>query len=1173
MDRTYKFRTIIEELLDQMTHFRPNKAIVHTIEDNVVNLSLGGFPSLIKSVRVIGDIKTLAPGDSVDILWDQNRPVVLLGGVAGTASTGTAAASVSVDNKTLERSYEGLRVKAGGIGMRHLNFAPALVDHMHDNPLYEGGWDVTEEGVLFNGLTSIHPNGDITLGESPNMIQLSSSDPKYRLWAGAAGGAFANFSVDVDGKISAKAGSIGGWQLGEKAIFSDVGIDGKPKAEIDSSTPHIQLGGASYIDGAGFWVGKYGSVYRLRIGDDQSFLRWTGSQLEIQGDMQSSDYSPGTAGWRVSYSGLAEFRSGIIGGWNISGSYLESDNGNVKLASNVPSIAMGAAGYLSGAGFWVGKDGADYKIFIGDEEQFLVWNGDALLISADFRSSNYIPGISGWAAKPSGDAEFHNVTVRGSLKSSVVEYGQVMAVDGGLIITKTSSLVLNDFTASSTSFDVDVRIPDGVSASDIGNYYAVDDVVRVKSGTINFWGIVIQTTNNISKWTIRVNKITPTFDVEVLAGATLLNYGASGNGVIEIDGAAPKIRLYSHVGSPHTEVSDFVILGNLKDHFDFTDTKLGLGVGDPNKLKDYLLVTEDGLEMSGEIRIGTEGYDLGVGFWAGKVDSVAQLRIGDPSGYRLEWDGTRLTLIGDIVITGGSGVENLEGLGALATQDAVGWDQVTGENKPESNATVGATWGQNLFNVPAPLQDPTAGGLYLSAEKMGYFSGTQWVTYIDNTGKFYFKGNSSAYLSWDPNSNMLYGHDGTNIQWFASSEDGKLYAGAGSVVLDELGIKILGDRAAFYFIDSDMPVGTMRITEDLYGAKIIKIINGLDESDINLITNPGFETDTTGWTMAGNGTLPARSTEAYYTGGASLKFTPALMPEDYLMTEDNNNIVTEDLDRILVYNPSTIIQNDATSTKISTEAGQTLGVRAMVYHPNKDYMNFTAHALIYNSSDVLVREKEFSYDSLVFNQWSMISTIINVNAGEAKVAVRFRVNQGYGGIDASPQGLFIDDVGVYDLSKFDSQISLGMDYISLESDRTYVNGDLETKGTQKGGQTVYLQVFYADEDLETGTGLLFFTVPLALDGCKIKDFDIAVYTPSTSGNPTVQCYNVTKALNLLSTTARIDVNEKSSYTAATQPVINQSNNTINVGDILRIDVSAKGTGTKGLDVIMIASQP
>jgi len=89
----------------------------------------------------------------------------------------------------------------------------------------------------------------------------------------------------------------------------------------------------------------------------------------------------------------------------------------------------------------------------------------------------------------------------------------------------------------------------------------------------------------------------------------------------------------------------------------------------------------------------------------------------------------------------------------------------------------------------------------------------------------------------------------------------------------------------------------------------------------------------------------------------------------------------------------------------------------------------------------------------------------------------------------------------------------------------------------------------------------------------LVDADASVYTVSSSGLPTVQIHNVTDAQDMLSTRITIDVSEYSSYTAAAPPVINASYDDVVTGDRLRVDVDVAGTGTKGLDVILVFQLP
>jgi hypothetical protein len=71
----------------------------------------------------------------------------------------------------------------------------------------------------------------------------------------------------------------------------------------------------------------------------------------------------------------------------------------------------------------------------------------------------------------------------------------------------------------------------------------------------------------------------------------------------------------------------------------------------------------------------------------------------------------------------------------------------------------------------------------------------------------------------------------------------------------------------------------------------------------------------------------------------------------------------------------------------------------------------------------------------------------------------------------------------------------------------------------------------------------------------------------------VQLTNATTSNVILSTAATIDINETTSYTAATPPVVNPATNTLATGQQLRVDVTAAGTGTRGLAVLLTVSPP
>lgn len=133
--------------------------------------------------------------------------------------------------------------------------------------------------------------------------------------------------------------------------------------------------------------------------------------------------------------------------------------------------------------------------------------------------------------------------------------------------------------------------------------------------------------------------------------------------------------------------------------------------------------------------------------WKTYMDNTGNFVLGDYGGGNagLTWNqGTGvLSIRGVINITGGGNIDHsmVDGLGDLALVSSADWDsQVGGTGKPANNATVGASWGTNLSDIPIMLQAPDGAGLYLSATHMGYYSGSEWQSYIDSSGNCVFQG-------------------------------------------------------------------------------------------------------------------------------------------------------------------------------------------------------------------------------------------------------------------------------------------------------------------------------------------------------------------------------------------------------------------------------------------------
>jgi len=135
---------------------------------------------------------------------------------------------------------------------------------------------------------------------------------------------------------------------------------------------------------------------------------------------------------------------------------------------------------------------------------------------------------------------------------------------------------------------------------------------------------------------------------------------------------------------------------------------------------------------------------------------------------------------------------------------------------------------------------------------------------------------------------------------------------------------------------------------------------------------------------------------------------------------------------------------------------------------------------------------------------------------------------------------------------------------------SFVHVRVNTDGTVKIlGQTVReIKVFGDTKTVTTGDQKFEFMIPRDNDGMNLIGIESYVTTVSSSGKPTIQIRNRTQTADMLSTKCEIDVSEFNSKDAATQPVIDTSNDDVAWGDHIAIDVDVSGTGAKGLGVIL-----
>lgn len=452
----------------------------------------------------------------------------------------------------------------------------------------------------------------------------------------------------------------------------------------------------------------------------------------------------------------------------------------------------------------------------------------------------FVSGLTGWQITPPGNAEFNNAFIRGELHASIFVMDEFHASGGTLFIatagklenpwtinlsTGTERVLDIRTTAAGTGTQLDIRTTatgtgTQLTTRSIEQYIDITDppsghamifqpgqTLRLKSiGQItpgidlyDIWAKVMYIEDQTAFYRYYLQIWSGgTHGAVIPAGTADISYGKKGDGRIMLTSDlnyAPYMDVFTVGEQPWLgEITPHVRIGRLD----------GVGVPGVSGIQQYGMVAGTDLSNANSpyfvisnlkqymYRIGSEwnnGIDPTV-----TISPDGRFKIGydvsDPNRTVFDFDPALGTLnIGSaaypfaVSLVGNMTIQNPGAIATSTLNNDAGW-------------TVGATWGTNLTGIPAPLGAPSGAGLYLGASQMGYYNGSSWRTYMDNTGKFYFAGASGATLAWDGTD--LYGTDGTTVQWYARASTGKFNAGAGAVVLDANGVTLTNDTTETY---------------------------------------------------------------------------------------------------------------------------------------------------------------------------------------------------------------------------------------------------------------------------------------------------------------------------------------------------------------------------------------
>ena len=151
----------------------------------------------------------------------------------------------------------------------------------------------------------------------------------------------------------------------------------------------------------------------------------------------------------------------------------------------------------------------------------------------------------------------------------------------------------------------------------------------------------------------------------------------------------------------------------------------------------------------------------------------------------------------------------------------------------------------------------------------------------------------------------------------------------------------------------------------------------------------------------------------------------------------------------------------------------------------------------------------------------------------------------------------------------DSTMTSNADYIAYWDTGAGASRKIKGLDTPFFYRTIIIKAIPDADDTYVGDGITAITIPATFDGLYLYSIGGHVYTAGTGATTDIQLYNLTTAVDVLSTKLTIDATELDSSTAATAAVIGD-NNRVYTATVLRVDVDqiASGSAAKGLEIRM-----
>ncbi len=251
--------------------------------------------------------------------------------------------------------------------------------------------------------------------------------------------------------------------------------------------------------------------------------------------------------------------------------------------------------------------------------------GNIDIFPHSLQSSNFVSGPmgAGFQITDAGNAQFNNISARGSFSTTVFQACNVSAIGGSLLVLNADTLNANLATTQAVTL-----CTCGASS------FQVNDVLRMKTALNDEWFCVTGCTLGTNTYTVArdLSGNYPTCQYPTwMSGTAILDYGQSGSGGIYMtasDVNEPYLSIFCQAGTPWTCLCTFARLGQLNGFLGYTNPAIGIAIGDTNRYLKY--DPTNGLNILGTASI-TGGVAVGTPSKSGLYFA------GDRFGY---FDGT-----------------------------------------------------------------------------------------------------------------------------------------------------------------------------------------------------------------------------------------------------------------------------------------------------------------------------------------------------------------------------------------------------------------------------------------------------------------------------------------------------------------------------------------------------